>query len=338
MKGLVCRECGAQYPEILIHACEKCFGPLEVSYDFDAIEITRETISARERNLWRYRELLPILEESSIVDIGTGFSTLHRCKNLADSLGLKNLYVKDDTVNPTNSFKDRPSSVAVSKAREFGVEAVGCPSTGNLAAAVAAHAAKAGLPCYVFVPANTESNKVLQASTYGANIVTVDGTYDEVEGKDGEITRTYVPRKPDEIARFVKMTKNAIGYDPERGDQVEVVSMPFHISSLVEPKPDPMEKWRSLLEKVAMPLVLLIVAGAFLMFVVKPFIRLLSEQKFIAEGEGPVGELAGAAVPTEEDLTLKPIAMTDKERIYKLAQSDPERAADLVRRWLREEM
>jgi threonine synthase len=122
---------------------------------------------------------LPILEESSIIDIGTGFSTLHRSKGLADSLGLKNLYVKDDTVNPTNSFKDRPSSVAVSKAREFGAEAVGCPSTGNLAAAVAAHAAKAGLPCYVFVPANTESNKVLQASTYGANIVTVDGTYDE---------------------------------------------------------------------------------------------------------------------------------------------------------------
>lgn len=179
MKGLVCRECGAKYPEILIHACEKCFGPLEVSYDFDAIEITRDTISGRERNLWRYRELLPILEESSIVDIGTGFSTLHKCNNLANSLGLKNLYVKDDTVNPTNSFKDRPSSVAVSKAREFGAEAVGCPSTGNLAAAVAAHAAKAGLPCYVFVPANTESNKVLQASTYGANIVAVDGTYDE---------------------------------------------------------------------------------------------------------------------------------------------------------------
>jgi threonine synthase len=122
---------------------------------------------------------LPILEESSIIDIGTGFSTLHRSKGLADSLGLKNLYVKDDTVNPTNSFKDRPSSVAISKAREFGADAVGCPSTGNLAAAVAAHAAKAGLPCYVFVPANTESNKVLQASTYGANIVTVDGTYDE---------------------------------------------------------------------------------------------------------------------------------------------------------------
>jgi threonine synthase len=136
-------------------------------------------IAARDRNLWRYYELLPILDKLSIVDIGTGFSTLHRCDNLAGLLGLKNIYVKDDTVNPTNSFKDRPSSVAISKAREFGVEAVGCPSTGNLAAAVAAHAAKAGLPCYVFVPGNTESNKILQAATYGANIVAVSGTYDE---------------------------------------------------------------------------------------------------------------------------------------------------------------
>ena len=191
MKGLVCRECGTQYPEILIHACEKCFGPLEVSYDFDTIEITRETITGRERNLWRYRELLPIRDESSIIDIGTGFSTLHRCENLADALGLKNLYVKDDTVNPTNSFKDRPSSVAVSKAKEFGAEAVGCPSTGNLAAAVAAHAAKAGLPCYVFVPANTESNKVLQASTYGANIVAVDGTYDEANRLAAQVAEEY---------------------------------------------------------------------------------------------------------------------------------------------------
>ena len=169
--------------------------------------------------------------------------------------------------------------------------------------------------------------------------VMVDGTYDEVEGKDGEeLTRTYVPRNPDEIAWFVKMTKNAIGFDEDRGDQVEVVSMPFHISSIVEPKPDPTEKWRALVEKIAMPLVLLIVAGAFLMFIVKPFIRLLSEQKFIAVTEGPVGELADATIEEEEDLSLKPKTMTDKERIYKLAQSDPERAADLVRRWLREEM
>lgn len=168
--------------------------------------------------------------------------------------------------------------------------------------------------------------------------VMVDGTYDQVEGKDGEMTRTYVPRSPEEIAWFMKMTKNAIGYDEERGDQVEVVSMPFHISSIVEPKPDKMEKWSALIEKVAMPLILLIVAGTFLLFIVKPVVRLISEQKFLSEAEGPVGELAGGAVmDEEEDLSLKPRAMTDKERIYKLAQSDPERAADLVRRWLREE-
>ena len=113
------------------------------------------------------------------MDLGTGFTTLHSCGGLGATLGLNSLYVKDDTVNPTNSFKDRPSAVAVSKAREFGVKAVGCPSTGNLAAAVAAHAAKAGLPCYIFLPADTESSKVLQASTFGANIVAVNGTYDE---------------------------------------------------------------------------------------------------------------------------------------------------------------
>jgi len=171
--------------------------------------------------------------------------------------------------------------------------------------------------------------------------VMVDGTYDDVEGKDSEITRTYIPRKSEEIAWFVKMTKNAIGFDEERGDQVEVVSMPFHISSIIEPKPDRTEKWRDLLEKVAMPLVLLIVAGAFLLFIVKPFIRLISEQRFLpAATEGSVGELAaaGTGVIEEEDLSLKPRAMSDKERFKKLAQSDPERAADLVRRWLREEM
>ena len=112
---------------------------------------------------------------------------LHRCKNLGEKLGLSKLYVKDDTTNPTNSFKDRPASVAISKAREFGVIAVGCPSTGNLAASVAAHAAKAGLPCYVFIPADTEINKILQASMYGAKIVAVDGTYDEANRLAAEV-------------------------------------------------------------------------------------------------------------------------------------------------------
>jgi threonine synthase len=112
--------------------------------------------------------------------LGAGYTPLHRCSRLAEAIGIRNLYVKDDTVNPTNSFKDRPANVAVSKALEFGAKAVGCASTGNLAAAVAAHAAKAGLPCYVFIPANTEINKVLQAKTFGAKIIAVNGTYDEV--------------------------------------------------------------------------------------------------------------------------------------------------------------
>jgi len=132
-----------------------------------------------------------VKEESSRVDLGTGLTTLHSCEGLGEALGLKSLYVKDDTVNPTNSFKDRPSAVAVSKAKEFGATAVGCPSTGNLAAAVAAHAAKAGLPCYIFLPADTERSKVLQASIYGANIVAVDGTYDEANRLAAQAAEEY---------------------------------------------------------------------------------------------------------------------------------------------------
>lgn len=148
-------------------------------YDLDSVNISKGSFSKRPKSLWRYRELLPVEDERRVVDLGAGFTTLHECKRLAKALNLKRLYVKDDTVNPTNSFKDRPAAVAVSKALEFGFKAVGCASTGNLAAATAAHAAKAGIPCYVFVPSNTETNKVLQAATYGAKIIAVKGTYDE---------------------------------------------------------------------------------------------------------------------------------------------------------------
>jgi len=150
-----------------------------VVYDLDSVNISKGSFSKRPKSLWRYRELLPVEDERRVVDLGAGFTTLHECKRLAKALNLKRLYVKDDTVNPTNSFKDRPAAVAVSKALEFGFKAVGCASTGNLAAATAAHAAKAGIPCYVFVPSNTETNKVLQAATYGAKIIAVKGTYDE---------------------------------------------------------------------------------------------------------------------------------------------------------------
>jgi threonine synthase len=164
---------------------------LEVVYNLDDFNASRSLFDGRPRTVWRYHELLPINNKDSIVDLGAGYTILHRCTELADDLGVKTLYVKDDTVNPTNSFKDRPSCVAVSKALEFGAEAVGCPSTGNLGAAVAAHAAKAGLPCYIFIPADIELNKVLQATLYGAKIVAVDGTYDQANRLAAQAAEEY---------------------------------------------------------------------------------------------------------------------------------------------------
>lgn len=175
----------------MIYACEECFGPLEVVYNLEDFNASRSLFDGRPRTVWRYHELLPINNKDSIVDLGAGYTILHRCTELADDLGVKTLYVKDDTVNPTNSFKDRPSCVAVSKALEFGAEAVGCPSTGNLGAAVAAHAAKAGLPCYIFIPADIELNKVLQATLYGAKIVAVDGTYDQANRLAAQAAEEY---------------------------------------------------------------------------------------------------------------------------------------------------
>ncbi|MEM2911670.1 MAG: threonine synthase [Candidatus Bathyarchaeia archaeon] len=179
IKSLKCRECKSEYSPKRISACEKCFSPLEIVYNLNAIEIDHKIIEKRPPNIWRYHELLPIKDLTIAVDIGAGFTRMRECKNLAKKIGVKRLYVKDDTANPTGSFKDRPASVAVTKALEFGFTAVGCASTGNLAAATAAHASKAGLPCYVFVPRDIERNKLLQAGIYGANIVVVRGTYDE---------------------------------------------------------------------------------------------------------------------------------------------------------------
>ncbi len=179
VKMLKCRECGKEYPPIKIHACEECFGPLEVVYDIDSINLDKQTIEGRRKTLWRYRELLPLEDLTKIIDLGAGFTPLHECKRLAETLGLRRLYIKNDTVSPTGSFKDRPATVAVSKSLEFGFRAVGCASTGNLAAATAAHASRAGLPCYVFVPSGIEKSKILQAAAYGAKIIAVRGTYDD---------------------------------------------------------------------------------------------------------------------------------------------------------------
>lgn len=176
---LRCRECGRLLPPQILYVCEHCFGPLEVSYPLSEMEITRETFRRRANDLWRYFELLPLENPRNIVSLGAGFTSLIKSGRLAERYGLKNLYLKEDFTNPTHSFKDRPASVAVSKSLEFGLKAVGCASTGNLAAATAAHAAKAGLPCYIFIPSDIEKEKVLQALSYGATLIAVEGTYDE---------------------------------------------------------------------------------------------------------------------------------------------------------------
>ena len=181
VRGLRCRECGAEYPPAQLTVCDACFGPLEVAYEFDAVReaFRREALAARSRDLWRYRELLPVFDETAKVDLQVGFTPLRRAENLGKALDLRDVWVKDDTVNPTYSFKDRPVAVAVAKAREWNLPAVGCASTGNLAAATAAAAAKARLPCYVFAPASLEPGKLLVTRIYGATVVAVDGTYDE---------------------------------------------------------------------------------------------------------------------------------------------------------------
>lgn len=160
-------------------------------YDLDSLNLNKKTFKERPNTLWRYHELLPIEDKTKITDLGAGFTILHECDNLAKELGLRRLFIKDDAVNPTGSFKDRPATVAVSKALEFGFKAVGCASTGNLAAATAAHAAKAGLPCYVFIPEDIETNKVLQAATYGARIIAVKGTYDEANRLAAQVADEY---------------------------------------------------------------------------------------------------------------------------------------------------
>ncbi len=176
--ALQCRECGTTYPPTKKYICEECFGPLEVAYDYDLIHINRKTFKSRPLNLWRYKELLPITDFSKVVDIGAGYTPLHKADKLCEKLGLKKLYIKNDAVNPTYSFKDRPVAIAVSKALEFHADALSCASTGNLAASTAAYAAKAGLPCYVFIPDDTEHNKIIQIGVYGAKIFAVKGTYD----------------------------------------------------------------------------------------------------------------------------------------------------------------
>ncbi|WP_203338496.1 threonine synthase [Nocardioides limicola] len=184
--GLACRECGHQIPLGPHYACTECFGPLEIAYDFPAI--TREEIEAGPANIWRYKTLLPV--PSDIVDspnMEPGFTRLLKAHNLGAELGITNLWVKDDSTNPTNSFKDRVVACALSAAREFDAKVFACPSTGNLANAVAAAGARAGIKTVVFIPANLEQPKQVNSAIYTDSLVAVNGNYDDVNKLASEI-------------------------------------------------------------------------------------------------------------------------------------------------------
>ncbi|MBI3621980.1 MAG: threonine synthase [Nitrospirae bacterium] len=193
MKALVCRECGKRYPLEPLHVCEFCFGPLEVEYNYDAIgrEMSRASIEAGPKSLWRYAPLLPI-EKEPTVGLYAGMTPLIHAKNLGRELGLDRLYIKNDTVNhPTLSFKDRVVAVALTRAREFGFDTVACASTGNLANSVASHAAQAGLRCFVFIPSDLEAGKILGNLVYRPTVVAVEGNYDDVNRLCSEVAGEY---------------------------------------------------------------------------------------------------------------------------------------------------
>jgi threonine synthase len=186
---LQCRECGRRYQKEAIHVCEFDFGPLEAAYDYEAIgtTLTREKIQSRGRSMWRYRELLPI-ENEPTVGMQVGFTPLVPAPRLAEKWGLKELYIKNDTVNyPTLSFKDRVVSVALSRAKELGIDTVACASTGNLANSVAANSAAAGLKSYVLIPADLEPSKILGSLVFGANVIGIQGAYDQVNRLCSEV-------------------------------------------------------------------------------------------------------------------------------------------------------
>jgi len=190
-KALRCRECGREYPLAPSHVCEFCFGPLEVMYDYDGMKkaVTRQSIQSGPYSVWRYADLLPC--EGEPVDLNAGFTPLIKSENLGKHLGLNHLYLKNDCANPTWSFKDRVVAVAATKAREFGFKTLACASTGNLANAVSAHAARAGLESFVFVPSDLEAGKLLGSKIYGANLVAVDGSYDDVNRLCAELGGKY---------------------------------------------------------------------------------------------------------------------------------------------------
>ncbi|MEE8420080.1 MAG: threonine synthase, partial [Dehalococcoidales bacterium] len=190
-RALRCRKCGQEYPLQPRNKCDFCLSPLEVTYDYQAMAgvVSRQKIESGLKSMWRYRDLLPT--EEAEVDVGTGFTPLIKADNLGRELGLDRLYIKNDCLNPTYSFKDRPVSVAATKAREFGFDTLACASTGNLAASVAAHAAKAGMKAYVFVPSNVEQGKLVGIAIYNPVLVQVEGSYDDVNRLCSVVAQKY---------------------------------------------------------------------------------------------------------------------------------------------------
>ena len=192
-RGLVCRACGAEYPLAAQHACYECFGPLEVAYDPAALsQVTREQIAAGPKNIWRYAGLLPAGQDPAArVTLNPGLTPLISAPALAAAIGLRApLWVKDDSANPTHSFKDRPVSVALTAARGLGFTRFACASTGNLANSVAAHAARAGVPSIVFIPSDLEPGKIVTTAVYGGDLVAIEGSYDDVNRLCGELVET----------------------------------------------------------------------------------------------------------------------------------------------------
>ena len=190
-RALRCRKCGQEYQLQPLNLCDFCLSPLEVSYDYKAMAkaINRKKVAGGPPSIWRYRDMLPA--EGTEVDIGTGFTPLVKADNLGRKLGLDRLYIKNDCLNPTYSFKDRPVSVAATKALEFGFDTLACASTGNLAASVAAHAAKANVKAYVFVPADAEPGRLVGIAIHNPVLVTVEGSYDDVNRLCAMVAQKY---------------------------------------------------------------------------------------------------------------------------------------------------
>ncbi|MDP9798146.1 threonine synthase [Catenuloplanes nepalensis] len=192
-RALVCRGCGAEFPLAAQHACYECFGPLEVAYDADLLkQVTREQIEAGPDNIWRYAALLPAGQDpADRITLNPGMTPLISAPALAAELGMTGaLWIKDDSANPTHSFKDRVVSVALSAARGLGFTRFACASTGNLANSVAAHAARAGVPSIVFIPADLEQGKIITTAVYGGELVAIEGSYDDVNRLCSELVET----------------------------------------------------------------------------------------------------------------------------------------------------